>query len=89
MVVGSSDGCVLFISPSVHNYYRYEEDTQVFTAGKYSLTTDSPTNVVCVVNKKGTCVVYHHLEFLTNTLPNFLSSADDHVKELRNILSNM
>jgi hypothetical protein len=89
MVVGSSDGCILFISPTVRNYYRYEEDAQIFTAGRYSICQGQSANVVCVVNKKGLCVIYSSLRFLSNTLPNFLRFSEDHVKELRKILSNL
>lgn len=76
-VVGTSDGCVYFVSENISNYYRYEEPPQAYATDLLS----SPT--MAIVAHSGNVVIFTNFSFLNNFLPNFSEFSIKEIEELR------
>jgi hypothetical protein len=88
IVVGTSDGCVLFVSADgVSNIYRYEETIQAFRVGHYSYR-GSDRAVLAVVANCGKLVLFPTVKFLDNKLTDFIQKAQEDIEELKKVIND-
>ena len=82
VVVGSSDGCLYFISKNISNFFRYEESVQ----GYFLSQLKRP--LLVIVGQSGYISVYSRLTFLQSTVPKFVDFARAEIEELRKIIGD-
>lgn len=78
-VLGSSDGCLYFISQNFRNFYRHEEPIQSYFIGKLS------KQVLVLVGESGYILVYSNFQLINNRIPRFLDYAKGEIDLLRSI----
>ncbi|CAG9333483.1 ITFG2 [Blepharisma stoltei] len=77
VAIGTSDGCVYFVSENISNYYRYEEVPQAYAVDNLSTPT------MAIVAHSGNIVIFSCFTFLNNVLPSFIENAQKEIEELR------
>mmetsp|Transcript_10785 Transcript_10785/g.21095 ORF Transcript_10785/g.21095 Transcript_10785/m.21095 type:complete len:395 (-) Transcript_10785:5421-6605(-) len=88
IVVGTSDGCVIFLSPDgISNLYRYEETVQAFKVGRYTFG-DTDATVLAIVANCGKLVMFQNIKFLDNKLGDFTLKAYEDLEALRKLLND-